>query len=134
MTEYLANIGELEQFYANIEEKFVSLAQLIDYVRHYAASIVTANEEKNQLPVELIRPIVRLTSKTIVHLMIKARMTFHPQCDVILDHTIQSGISENPIVDNKMMHLLLFTGKLYQFNGGRLGSFTHNAMSEILCG
>ena len=49
VTEYLANIGELEQFYANIEEKcFVSLAQLIDYVRHYAASIVTANEEKNQ--------------------------------------------------------------------------------------
>ena len=38
------------------------------------------------------------------------------------------------------MHLLLFCGKLYQFNvwpwpnGSHLGCFTHNSMSKVFCG
>ena len=35
---------------------------------------------------------------------------------VIFDHTTRSHIPENPMVDTKIMKLLLFCRKLYQFN------------------
>ena len=56
---------------------------------------------------------------------------------VISNPTPRSGIPENPIVDTKIVSLLLFCRKIYQFivwpwaNGGHLGFSTHNAMSKI---
>ena len=56
---------------------------------------------------------------------------------VISNPTTRSGIPENPIVDTKIVSLLLFCRKIYQFivwpwaNGGHLGFSTYNAMSKI---
>ena len=56
---------------------------------------------------------------------------------VISNPTTRSGIPENPIVDTKIVSLLLFCRKIYQFivwpwaNGGHLGFPTYNAMSKI---
>ena len=50
--------------------------------------------------------------------------THNAMYNVIADHTTRSGIPENPIVDTKIMKLLLFCRKLWQFkvwpspNGG----------------
>ena len=56
---------------------------------------------------------------------------------VISNPTTRSGIPENPIADTKIVNVLLFCRKTYQFivrpwaNGGHLAFFTHNAMSKI---
>ena len=56
---------------------------------------------------------------------------------VISNPTTRSGIPVTPIVDTKVVSLLIFCRKIYQFivwpwaNDGHLGFSTHNAMSKI---
>ena len=57
----------------------------------------------------------KLYKFTIYHSAKVGHFEFYPQCDVISDHNIRSGIFENPIADTKILHLLLFSRKLYQF-------------------
>ena len=68
--------------------------------------------EKMNIPL-LCRKLYKFTIYSLAKV---GHLGFYPQRNVISDHTIVSGISKNPIVGDKIRHLLLFCGKLHQFN------------------